>query len=355
MPLQQTVKIIDEDRHKTKQAPKIIKWKGVQMARNHSFMATIHEIVNFSAELDVCRVGLVGDMHSGKSTLSQAIAHAIHTTAKIPYAIKVLYKPDLLDFKGTLAKLEPVNQILIFDDVSFMGAEANRKQIESVKSAISTIRHLDGGKDVKIIVLMNYHYSLGLDKYLRTADFKYITTVGSSENENMEKMFGTKYHKKITDFKKYRQKAVTQHRCVMRITKTQQIKYEYRKPFIPVLFWNEQSLRFIVSPTRQFMSPICSKCTEGEGMLTSSQVSIEKFVEESEHKFGSSTFLAATKLTLFTEGKNVYSKSVVAAYKYLNRCRESKMISLEQMAEHYKLSITNTKLRKQMDGVMSAD
>ena len=98
-------------------------------------------------------------MHSGKSTLSQAIAHAIHTTAKIPYAIKVLYKPDLLDFKGTLAKLEPVNQILIFDDVSFIGAEANRKQIESVKSAISTIRHLDGGKDVKIIVLMNYHYS----------------------------------------------------------------------------------------------------------------------------------------------------------------------------------------------------
>ena len=51
----------------------------------------------------------------------------------------------------------------------------------------------------------------------------------------------------------------------------------------------------------------------------------------------------------------MYSKSVVAAYKYLNRCRESKMISLEQMAEHYKLSITNTKLRKQMDGVMSDD
>ena len=49
-----------------------------------------------------------------------------------------------------------------------------------VKSAVTTIRHLDGGRDVKVIVMMNYHYSMGLDKYLRSADFKYITTVDSS-------------------------------------------------------------------------------------------------------------------------------------------------------------------------------
>ena len=99
-------------------------------------------------------------MHSGKSTLSQSIAHAVHKYADIPYNIKILYKDDLLNFEKTLAKLESVNYILIFDDVSFMGANANRQQIEMVKSAVTTIRHLQGGKDVKIIVMMNYHYSM---------------------------------------------------------------------------------------------------------------------------------------------------------------------------------------------------
>ena len=347
------VKKVEDKEKSDRILPKVIKWKKIPMVRNHSFLATIKEIINFSAEIDVCRIGLIGDMHSGKSTLSQSIAHAIHTHAKIPYKIKILYKEDLLNFGQTLVSLEPVNYILIFDDVSFLGADANKKQIEMVKSAITTIRHLDGGRDVKVIVMMNYHYTLGLDKYLRSSDFKYVTTVSSSENENMEKMFGAKYGQKIKDFKAWRHQAVTKGKWSMKIGSKEMFTYQYRNPFIPILFWNEESLRFIVTPTRQFQDEICSKCTEAEGMITSSEVDIPTFMNETESKFGKGTWLAAVKLNLFIEGKTVYNNKVVQALRYLNKCRKEKNISLEQMAVHYGLNITNTKMRKKLDGEMA--
>ena len=143
------VKKIQTKTTSSRSVPVVIEWKGISMVKNHSFQATVKEIIAFSAEIDVCRIGLLGDMHSGKSTLAQAIAHVIHKKAKIPYNIKILYKYDLLNFKDTLKSLQPINYILIFDDVSFLGADANQKQIEMVKQSITTIRHMSNGKDVK--------------------------------------------------------------------------------------------------------------------------------------------------------------------------------------------------------------
>jgi len=354
MPVITTIKKPVDKQNSDRTRPVVTKWKGIPMVRNHSFLATIREIINFSAEIDVCRIGLIGSMHSGKSTLSQSIAHAIHKHADLEYKIKVLYKEDLLDFENTLLGLEPVNYIMIFDDVSFMGANANKKQIEMVKSAVTTIRHLDEGRDVKIIVMMNYHYSMGLDKYLRSADFKYITTVDSSENENMINMFGKKYTDKIMDFKKYRHMAITKKYWLMKVAKNGELfKYEYRQPFIPVMFWNENSLRFVVSPTRQWQDPICSKCSEAtmSGVLES-DVPIPQFCQESEDKFGKSTWLASVKLNMYVEGMMVYNKNVITSLKYLNKCREKKLITLEAIAAHYDLVPKKTRLRKKLSGVV---
>ena len=353
MPITTTTKKILPKGDSTR-VPTTTKWKGIPMVRNRSFLATIREIINFSAEIDVCRVGLIGSMHSGKSTLSQSIAHAIHKHADLQYKIKILYKEDLLNFEQTLLGLEPVNYILIFDDVSFMGANANKKQIEMVKSAVTTIRHLDGGRDVKVIVMMNYHYSMGLDKYLRSADFKYITTVDSSENENLVNMFGKKYQQKIMDFKKYRHMAITKKYWLMKISKDgKPFKYDYRKPFIPVMFWNENSLRFIVSPTRHWQDPICSKCSEAstQGELES-DVPIDQFCDESEAKWDKQTWMAAVKLNMYVEGMTVYNPKIISCLKYINKAREKKLITLEAIAAHYDLVPKITRRRKKLSGVV---
>ena len=350
MPIENTVKKFNKPSG-NKGIPVTSTWKGVPYIRSQSFLATIREIINFSAEIDVCRIGLIGSMHSGKSTLSQSIAHAIHKYAEIPYNIKILYKEDLLNFQKTLENLESVNYILIFDDVSFMGANANKQQIEMVKSAITTIRHLQGGRDVKIVVMMNDHYTMCLDKYLRSADFKYITTVDSSENENMEKMFGTKYGWKIRRFKKQRHESVTNKAWFQPLAKDRPMfKYDYRNPFIPVLFWNESSLRQIIAPTRQWQDPVCSKCstaTGGENLEP--EISIEDFCESAEKKLGKSNWMTALRLSLYIEGKLVWGKSVQHAMKYLDKSRKKKVITLEQLAGHYDLKPKIYRLRKELD------
>ena len=349
MPVENVTRKVGHTKKSDKLRPTVITWKGHHMVRAHSFLASIREVIRFSEELDVVRIGLIGDMHSGKSTLSQAIAHAIHKYAKLPYSVKILYKDDLLNFAETLKSLESKNYILIFDDVSFLGSSANKQQIEMVKSAITTIRHLEGGQDVKIIVMMNYHYSFGLDKYLRTADFKYITTIGSSEGENMEKMFGVKNRNLIVNFKKWRQQAIASEDKLwkMKISNNKgdpAFAYKFRAPFIPVLFWNESSLRFVVTPQRQFMDEICSTCTGAEEPDRQSDIPIPQFMDESERKFGGKTnWISAVRLALFMDGKTVFRPNVTRAFRYLNKCRMEKIINLEECATYYDLTETKTR------------
>lgn len=323
------------------------------MIRVHSFIAAIKEIVTFSDEMDFTKIGLVGDQHSGKSTLARAIAHVIHKYSKVPFTIKLLTQVELLNFEKTLKTLTPTNYILIFDDVSFLSANASKKDIDIIKQAITKIRHLDPDHDVKIITILNYHYSLGLDKYLRQTDFKFFTSVGTSENENVESQTGSKYGRLISQFQTKRYLGIVKKLIPFKIGSKELFTYKYRDPFIPVLFYNSNTLRIIISPTQEWIDPICSKCAEATGMLTSSGIPIKQFMEESELKFGNGAWLSAIKLALFTEGKTTYNNNVVRALKYFNRCRNTKLISLEESAAHYDLTITKTRLSKKMEGVMA--
>ena len=343
----------DHKMSKERLRPILITWKGVTMIRKHSFNAAVNEIISFSNVQDLTKIGLIGDPHSGKSTLAMALAHAIHKKSEYPFTVRLFSKDDLLNFEKTLKKLTPANYILIFDDVSFLGASTSKKDIETVKQAITEIRHLQGGTDVKIITILNYHYSLGLDKYLRQTDFKFFTTVGSSENENVESMIGSKHSNLIREFQKKRYMGINQGKMPFRIGAKDFFAYKYRIPFILALFNTPNSSRMIISPTRFWLDKICSKCTEATGMLTSNGVPIKQFMEESEKKFGVGAWKAAVKLALYTEGMTTYNNNVVRGLRYLNRCRTETQINLEECAKHYDLTLTKTRLDKKRDGVMS--
>jgi len=227
-----------------KHLPTIIKWKGVNMIREESFLATINEIVNWAEEIDVTRIGIIGDMHSGKSTMAESIAHMIHKKSKVPWAIRKLTEYDLMNFEETLRTLSPTNYIMIFDDVSFLDATHNKKAIGIVKKAVTKIRHLEGGKDIKVVLIYNYHYPKGLDKYLREADFKYFTTV---QEDNMEDIVGSKAMSLVKQFDQSRRLGITKKIFVspVRLKNSKKFTYNFRQPFIPVLFYNKSSLRFI--------------------------------------------------------------------------------------------------------------
>jgi hypothetical protein len=340
-----------------KVGPTFQAWKGANMVRVHSLRASIKEVLQVSDSLDAISIGIIGSPGTGKTTLMYTLAHLIHKMAMdiyhLPFAVKIFDKHNLLNFQETLKGLTPTNYILGFDDVSFLGANATKKQIEIVKQATTEIRHLPGGQDVKIIKIMNYHYTLGVDKYLRQADFRYFTSVGSSELENMEKIVGSKYTERVKEFQKVFSSAVSRKKFFYKLKGHKGFfAYDYRHPFIPLLFFNNNTLRHVVSPTREWIDPICTICARAlsdENM--ESEVPIEEFKKQGFAKFGPGTFKAAVKLKLFQNGVNVYANKVVQASRWLDKCLEKKVINLEVLAQNLGLNMTRTRLNQKLDGL----
>ena len=64
-------------------------------------------------------------------------------------------KDELIHLDDTISKFTPTNQIIVFDDASFLGSSATKKEIDMISSVLSTIRHLPGGRDVKIVLIKN--------------------------------------------------------------------------------------------------------------------------------------------------------------------------------------------------------
>ena len=333
--------------------PVLTKWKNVPMIRNHSIRAAVRQILAATKALDVVKVGIIGEPSTGKSELANTLAHLIHKISEEEgmekYAVKSFAREDFMDMEGTLAKLTPVNYIMKFRDLSFLSAGANKKEIEQVKKTITEIRHLK--EDVKVILIYDYHYTLGLDKYLRQADFRFFTSLGSSEAENMEKIVGSKYKPRLDQFKKMYVEIKSKQKASFLIRK-QWFTYSYKNPFVPCLFYDEAKLRFVVFPLRTWIDPICSICTHADSPEQESEVSVEQFLAETEKKYTRKSIINALKLKLFVNGINTYDRHMSSVSKYIDRALEKKNFNLEELANAYELTVKRTKLRKKLDGVL---
>jgi len=312
-----------------KSIPVVIEWLGSKMIRNHSIRAAVKEILTISESLDVVKINIIGNPGTGKTTLAKTLGHLIHKMSDIPYAIKVLTRDDLLNFEAFLAKLQPTNYVLIFDDVSFLGASANKKQIEMVKKSMTEIRHLPGGEDVKIIAIFNFHYSFGLDKYIRQSNFSFYTSVGSSEMENMQKTLGVKNTEKIENFQRVHQMALLKRKFAYRLGKNWFI-YSFRSPFVPALFYNSMSLRTVVFPKREMIDKLCSICINADNVPLKEGINVEEFVNKLFSAFGKQIGRNAIRIKLFQNGINVYPKRQKQAMKYIDEVMENKTVSLQQ-------------------------
>ena len=241
----------------------------------------------------------------------------------------------------------PANYVLIFDDVSFLSATASKKQIDNVKQQLTEIRHLKGGQDVKIVNIKNSHYTLAQDKFIRQNDYSFFTSVGSSETDNMEKIVGHKYMGKVQEFRRIFKQATDTKKFTYKLGRKGQFTYNYRNPFIPVLFWNNDSLRPIVSPTRIWIDPICSICANfGSKEKIESLIDVSKFKEIADDDLGETIAKRAVRNILQKNGINAESKNVASAERYFSKAMVKEKLSLDDLANAYDLVPVNTKLRK---------
>lgn len=340
-----------------KPKPSVIPWRGsdgipVDFIRMHSIRAAIKEMLKVSKSLDVVKFGIIGNQNSGKSSQLLTIGHLIHTLSDIPFAIKILDKYALLNLQETLKTLTPTNYLIGFDDTSFLGANANKKQIDVVKQVTTEIRHLPGGQDVKIFLGMNYHYTLGVDKYLRQGEFKFFTSVGSSEMDNMEKIVGPRYMGLVRDFKKMYTKMLVNDTFSFKLGE-KWFTYKYRDPFIPMLFWNEDSLRLVVSPKREWIDKICAICANAVDTGIIGEIDEKRFIDEGRDLCGKGAFDSAMRITLAGNGINTYGASVERARKYIARGLAKKVMNLERMAVAGGFEIKNVHTSKKMSPVFN--
>jgi len=340
---------LESSSKKKSDIPVTTTWKdGTKMIRNHSIKVTVKEILRLSNSLDVVKINIIGGPGTGKTTLATTLGHLIHQMSDIPYAIKVLNRDNLLSFEETLKTLSPTNYVLIFDDVSFLGASANKKQIEVVKKAFTEIRHLEGGQDVKIIAIFNFHYNFGFDKYLRQSEFSYWTTIGSSEMENMQKIVGMKNSMKLEKFQRISLTALHKDKFSFllgkRAKKENWFTYSFRQPFAPALFWNNVSLRTVVFPKREWIDKLCSICIQSKPNLLKDGIDVKDFAEDITKKFGVGTARSAIRVKLFQNGINVFPKRFKQCLKYIDEYMENKVVNLQEIADYYNFKDDRTRL-----------
>ena len=311
-------------------------WKGERMVRAHSFLACVEQICNHSRSIDVVKVGIVGQMGSGKTTLARAIAHAFHARMKqkygTPFAVRALDRRELLSLDRTLRDLPPANYVLIFDDVSFLEASGNKRTISKVKNTLTTIRHREA-KDVKFVIIYNYHYGRGLDKYLRQTEFSFYTSVGEEEMDYMTERYRRKdTMRTVQDFRRRVNSAQDTGTWTHRVGKDGSHTYKYRAPWIPILFGGGGRLRPAIGPTREWLTPRCPTCHVSE--RTPDEITPAAFIEAGEKDLGPGTFRTALKLIALENGIVAYTAGVVNAKRAIEEALTEKNVSLTAVLEH---------------------
>lgn len=359
MPLEQRIIQIKNDA-KQRDLPVIQPWLGVEkVVGSHILTTAIKEIVKDVKTLDAIKINLIGDPGTGKTTLAQTLAHMIHKEAYeqygIPFAVKIFQKRDLLNFRQTMEELEPVNHILIFDDVSFLQNKENAEKLYDTKQAYTEIRHLKDGEeikmDVKIVSIFNFHYAYGFDKYMRECNYGFYTSVGSSSKENIQKLLEgqNRFQRKIRQFQKLQRKGRITGEFWYPLGKHGKgITYYYRKPFIPVLFYDTAELKFLVSPERTLIDPVCSICENSKHQPIQSEINIEEFTRDLEYKFGKQIARNAVRIMLLKTGLDVYPRSVKRCEEYISRFFQFKKINFEDLMNHYQFKNSRIRLDEEL-------
>lgn len=341
------VKYQDPKSKKLSVAPLTVEWNNAQMVRSHSIKAVVREILNISKSTGAVQVNLVGLPGQGKSTLAETIAHLVHKMSDAPFTVKKWTRQELLNMQDSVNKLEPANHVLIYDDVSWLQTgKTPKEQIEEVTKTMTEIRHIKG-VDVQIISILNFHYSYAIPKALRNSQFWVYLSIGSSELDNVLKLVGAKNTIKVNEFRRAHSQAQNLHKFSYKYGKYTH-HYQYKKPFVPALFWNGDTLRHIVFPSRQWIDLLCSNCTVGEIDAKADPEELSKMKDEALKKFGIGVIRQALRQKLLQMGVNCYSPRMTQCMRYFEQYLARKQFTPQELADSFGLAPTSTKLKKSL-------
>ena len=336
--------------------PSVVSWNGVRLVANQSIQSVARELVNLSANQDLVSVVASGKQSAGKTQLLFTLAHLTHKFSKFSWKISYFGKKEILTLSETVKTLNPnINHILIFDDIAFLKANATSKQVDQIQETLSVVRHLEGGKDVRIILMKSVQYLKSISPFLRQHDMLFLASVDDNERKTYEEVLGKKYHKKINQLAYLRAQGSIgeegKSNFVYEMGGGKRVVYGWKRPFLPFLYKTSLGCRLIMSPLRTWIDPVCNVCSPSNNDHQENTEDVKEIVDDfiSKFKDGSGTGMnvvkTAVKIKLLqTSGILAWSPRVCQAVKFLDKLQENKLVSIESIASKLDLTPTRTSL-----------
>ena len=169
-----------------------VKWRGQTMERNHSLLQAVREICHVANTRAFSCHMVSGIMSSGKTTLTDTLMHCTHIQMAKQYDrhynVVRWGEDQLLNIEEALKDILS-DSIITIDDISMWAQKTSSKNSAEVISALTKIRHRQEtlGKDVRVVVFFNVHYSRALQKTMRVwAQTIWVTSMGHEERHNLE-------------------------------------------------------------------------------------------------------------------------------------------------------------------------
>ena len=269
-----------------------------------------------------------------KKARSDKIPKDIRDKLSIGYSVHFLGDKELINFQETLDSMPDTNRIIVFDDVSFLSGQLGKKEMDTIKSAMTTIRHTSGGEDIKTVIIFCYHYQRGLDKYLRDTVVKYFTSVRGEEIEAIQRLVGKKNATVVNQFRdKYNAFSLGMklHFQISNSVKKgheKWVTYKYGDPFRLALFYNNSNANLVVYPSVEKLVPDnCSICNMSKARISEIEhEDITHFLMKHYGKIATRSAINYNAVRLF--GVPIVRKNIKNAHECLQRLHNNGVINL---------------------------
>ena len=306
--------------------------------------------MNMSSNQDLISINVIGKQSTGKTELCKTLAHLIHQKDEEDWDVNLIGKKEFLDLEETVKNFKPMNNMVIFDDIAFLKAGASQQQIEQIQFILSTIRHLPGGKDVRIIIFKSFQYSKALPPFLRQNDVTFVSSVDDAELKSMEDMLGSGNMSKVKLLKKMGvqlkmgKKGQANFDYPLGGTKKEGLYHRYhaKHPMLPYLYYNGIRAKIIVSPLRTWIDPVCPVCDKfGEHEKIMLDENYDEFKKEFDKRYSGSMNISKTiiRAVMLKRGVNCFSKSVKAGMKYVEDYINTNATEVDRIMTDYGLEV----------------
>jgi len=315
------------------------------MLRSQSINACVQEIYESSKSMGFIKINLIGASSSGKTVLSNVLAHQLHSLDST-FEVHHFEDKDLINFKETIGSLSKSNQILIFDDLSGLVANYGKVALDRLKADITTIRHINNQEDRRIIMILNFHAQKTLDKFLRISNFTFYTDCQNDEVGYLEELLGKNKRPTILKFKEKRASSRMFHKFSFPLGRKDTFTYKDGDPFRIVLYNNSLSTRFVVSPQLSWIlgDKICQVCNPAKE-TEETKIELENFTFDISKKFTKGNVKRAVQNILQRQGVNTERKQVAQAEQYIGRYLSERKINLNELARQFNLTEIHTNIK----------